>query len=122
MRIIVDTNVLISALVFDGRVLRLLEFLCESCYEVLVSEYIDSELRYNLFKKWPDRVEKIYAYCRAMNFIFCPSSPKLTGTLRDPKDIPVLSDALYNNADITLTGDKDFLESEIAHPLIYSAT
>lgn len=44
----------------------------------------------------------------------------MQGDLRDKKDIPVLSDALYHNADIIITGDKDFLEAELEKPLILS--
>lgn len=44
----------------------------------------------------------------------------MLGEVRDKKDIPVLSDAIFNQVDILLTGDKDFLESDIKHPLIYS--
>ena len=107
-------------MVFDGRVLRLLRFLLESCHDVIVSEYIDDEFRCNLFKKWPDKAEKIYSIYRSMNFLFYESTKKLTGTLRDINDVPVLSDALYHNADVILTGDKDFLESDITYPAIYS--
>lgn len=42
--------------------------------------------------------------------------------IRDKKDVPVLSDALFHNADIILTGDKDFLESDVEKPLIFSPT
>lgn len=55
-----------------------------------------------------------------MNFIHCHSTNEQLGSVRDKKDIPVLSDALYNNVDVLLTGDKDFLESEIKHPMIFS--
>ena len=120
MRILIDTNVLISAMVFDGRVLRLLEYLLQSCYEVLVSEYVDNEFRVNLQKKWPAKAETIYQNYRVMNFTFCESTPKLIGTLRDLKDVPVLSDAVFHKVDILLTGDKDFLESGITNPQIYS--
>lgn len=40
--------------------------------------------------------------------------------MRDAKDIPVLSDALYYQVDVILTGDKDFLEAELDKPIIYS--
>ena len=120
MKILVDTNVLISAMVFDGRVLRLLKFLIEACYDVLVSEYVDNEFHDKLLTKWPSKAEEIYTVLHNMNFIFCSSTQNLSGTLRDPDDIPVLSDAIYHNADIILTGDKDFLEAGIAQPLIYS--
>ena len=123
MKILVDTNVLISAMIFDGRVLRLLKHLLKFTHRninVLVSEYVDNEFKTTLSKKWPASVAKVYSDYRSMKFIFCESSPKLTGMLRDTKDIPVLSDAIYHDADIILTGDKDFLESGITRPLIYS--
>lgn len=53
-------------------------------------------------------------------FIFCPSTDKVLGDLRDKKDIPVLSNAIYYGVDILLTGDKDFLESNLTAPLIIS--
>ena len=123
MKIIVDTNVLVSAMIFDGRVLRLLEHLLKLKHRniyVLVSEYVDNEFRTTLNRKWPSSAEKVHTKYKAMGFIFCDSTPNLTGILRDPKYIPVLSDALYHNADIILTGDKDFLESGITYPAIYS--
>ena len=45
---------------------------------------------------------------------------KILGQLRDKKDIPVLSDAIYHGVNILLTGDKDFLETDIATPKIIS--
>ena len=38
--------------------------------------------------------------------------------LRDKKDLPVLRAALAADADILLTGDKDFTEAGITHPRI----
>ena len=123
MKILADTNVLISAMVFDGRVLKLLEYLLalqERNVYVLVSEYVDNEFLNTLLKKWPSRAWNIYREYRTMNFVFCESSTQITGTLRDVNDVPVLSDALYHDVDIILTGDRDFLEAGITRPLIYS--
>ena len=44
----------------------------------------------------------------------------MPSNLRDAKDIPVLSDALFHNADIILSGEKDFIEAELEHPLVLS--
>lgn len=40
--------------------------------------------------------------------------------IRDVKDKPILRAALSSNADLFLTGDKDFLESSIKDPRIIS--
>lgn len=120
MKIMLDTNVLISAFVFGGKAGKLMNMLLESEHELYVSEYIDNEFKDKLLLKWSDKAEKVYNLYRCLNIHFCISSHKLTGHLRDPKDIPVLSDALYHNIDLILSGDKDFLDAGLEKPLIYS--
>ncbi len=120
MKIMLDTNVLISALIFGGRTGNLLKQLFVSEHELYVSDYVDQELKSKLSLKWPHKAKKAYKLYRQLNFIFCPSTTEVLGKLRDCKDIPVLSDAIYHKVDIILTGDKDFLESEIKTPLIFS--
>ena len=120
MRILIDTNVLISAFVFGGNAGRLLSLLFETNYELLVSDYVDAEFKAKTEEKWPTKAEKIYALYKTLPFTFCESATILQGRLRDEKDIPVLSDALYNNVDVILSGDKDFLEADLEHPLVFS--
>lgn len=120
MRILIDTNVLVSALVFGGKAGALLNLLFERNHELLVSDYVDAEFKAILEMKWKEKAEKVYSLYHALPFVFCGSSPKQLGTLRDAKDIPVLSDAIFHNADIILSGDKDFIEAELEHPLIVS--
>ena len=122
MKIMLDTNVLISALVFGGKTGRLLSMLFDSEYELFVSDYIDKEFREKLKVKWPDKAETVYSLYRKMNINFCESTSVRQGSLRDEKDIPVLSDALYHKIDLILTGDKDFLEADLDNPTIYSPT
>ncbi|MBQ4235473.1 MAG: putative toxin-antitoxin system toxin component, PIN family [Treponema sp.] len=120
MRILIDTNVLISAFVFGGKAGKLFELLFESQHTILVSDYVDSEFKAKLFQKWPDKAEKVYSLYHTLPISFCQSSTELHGNLRDKKDIPVLSDAIFNHADIILSGDKDFLESALESPQIFS--
>ena len=120
MKIMIDTNVLISAFVFGGCAGKLFEILFESDYKLYISEYIDQEFKEKLELKWPNKAEKVYALYRMMNFNFCESTKQKLGDLRDEKDIPVLSDAIYHNIDIILTGDKDFLEADLDRPIIFS--
>lgn len=42
--------------------------------------------------------------------------------MRDVKDRPILRAAIAANADLILTGDKDFLESGIERPLSVTAS
>ena len=120
MKIMLDTNVLISALIFGGRASTLLKRLFESEHELYVSDYVDKEFKAKLEIKWPDKAQQVYELYHVMAFHFCESTVEQVGHLRDEKDIPVLSDALYHKVDMILTGDKDFLEANLDKPLIFS--
>lgn len=120
MRILIDTNVLVSAFVFGGKAGTLMHMLFESSHELLVSDYVDAEFKAILEMKWKEKSEKVYSLYHKLPFVFCGSSPMSMGNLRDAKDIPVLSDALFHHADMILSGDKDFIEAEIERPLVFS--
>ncbi len=120
MRILIDTNVLVSAFVFGGKAGTLMNMLFESSHELLVSDYVDAEFKAILEMKWKEKSEKVYLLYHKLPFVFCGSSPMPMGNLRDAKDIPVLSDALFHHADMILSGDKDFIEAEIERPLVFS--
>lgn len=121
MKIFIDTNVLISGFVFGGKTGELLKTLIRSEHELILSDYVDAEFKEKLIEKWPDKAEKLYDMLHSISaFHFVKSASETLGTLRDKKDVPVLSDALFHNADILLSGDKDFLESNIENPQIMS--
>ena len=120
MRVLLDTNVLISAFVFGGAAGRLLEKLFDGDFELLVSDYVEKEFCAKIEEKWPDKFDQVYSLYKELPFIFCESSSVCEGSLRDPKDIPVLSDALFHQVDVILSGDKDFLEADLEYPLVLS--
>lgn len=120
MKIMLDTNVLISAFVFGGQAGHLIKILFESEHELYVSDYIDQEFKDKLQDKWPRLSEEVYSLYHRLDINFCRSTEEILGKLRDVKDIPVLSDALYHHIDVILTGDRDFLEAKLEYPLIYS--
>lgn len=120
MKIMLDTNVLISALIFGGTPRQLIGKLLLIGHEIYISDYVENEFWNKIHLKWPQKEEDLRRAYQKMDFIHCPSTSEKLGEVRDKKDIPVLSDALYNNIDILLTGDKDFLESEIKRPIIFS--
>ena len=122
MKIMIDTNILISAFVFGGRIRHLVELLSVKQCEIYITKYIDTEFKRKLNDKFPEKRETAIIAYTQMNFTIYPSTDEVLGTLRDKKDIPVLSDAIYHNVDILLSGDKDFLESGIRRPKIISPT
>ena len=120
MRILIDTNVLVSAFVFGGQAGTLMKMLFESSHKLLVSDYVDAEFKAILEMKWKERSGMVYSLYHTLPFEFCESSPQQMGYLRDTKDIPVLSDALFHHVDVILTGDRDFIEAGLEQPLVFS--
>lgn len=120
MKIFLDTNVLISAFVFGGNIRKQLVELLDSKHEVCVSKYVDEEFRKKLFDKWNDIAEAVYSLYRKMDFVFYDSIDENLCSLRDKKDEPVLSDAIFYHADVLLTGDKDLLVANVERPVIIS--
>ena len=57
MKILLDTNVIISSIIFGGRSRKLLTYLLNSEHELYVSEYIDAEFKEKLLQKWPTKAD-----------------------------------------------------------------
>ena len=120
MKILLETNVLISAFVFAGKAGQLLEKLFDSDFELLVSDYVNKEFHDKLNEKWPNKASKVYELYRTLPFLFCSSSDTISAFLRDSKDNPVLSDTMVHKVNVILTGDRDFLEENLDYPQIFS--
>ena len=126
MKIMVDTNVVISAALFPGgRAAQAFFKAMLPPYEPLVCDYIVDELHRKFREKFPDRVTELEAFLyNALSFIKVVPTPETAvmaeDKVRDPKDRPILRSALDAHADLFLTGDKDFLESSITDPRIIS--
>ena len=112
MRVALDTNILVSALVTRGLSTDVIRLVLAK-HDLILTETILNELGQVLQKKFgvPDsRVEfvinKFQKYVRTQK-------SKFTGSLeliRDPDDRLVLTSVIEARADILITGDKDFLD------------
>ncbi len=124
MRVMIDTNILISAALFPGgRAAQALMKALQPPYHPVVCDYVIDELRRKFQEKFPHRVMELDAFLyHATRLIECVETPAVErleeAKLRDPKDRPILRAALNAHADLFLTGDKDFLESSITDPRI----
>ena len=122
MRVLIDTNVLVSAVLFPGGVTRqALACAVESDTDAIVCDYTISELHDVFERKFSDQVKllpRFMAYLSSgVTIVATPESPGLNEpTLRDPKDQPILSAARAFEVDLILTGDKDLLEAGLNRP------
>ena len=84
-------------------------------------------MRRIFYRKFPEKISALDAFLSlassTLEIIPIPISPyPLEEKIRDVNDRPILRAAIYANADILLTGDKDFLESGLQYPKIVTAS
>ena len=124
MRIMLDTNIFISAVLFPrGRTALALQKALTPPYEPVVCDYVIDELHRKFHEKFPNRITELDAFLYIVqgNMEVVPTPEEENPSevkIRDVKDRPILRAALNAHADLFLTGDKDFLESSLVDPRI----
>jgi len=126
MRILIDTNVLISTALNVGSI-------SSQAYTKAVSypnhgiicEQNVIELKRIFSNKFSDRLIALDNFlalaCTSLELVPMPNKRiSLETKIRDVNDRPILRAAVKAKVDIILTGDKDFLEAGIVSPRILS--
>ena len=121
MRIMLDTNVLLSAILFPSeRMNRMMRCIFEE-HRLVLSSFIVEELGYVIQRKFPTKAAAVDQMLAAMSYELVYTPRVMDQTLfeiRDPKDCPVLYTAIIEDVDILITGDKDFAEIQVERPEI----
>jgi len=110
VRVVIDTNVYISAVLFGGIPDQALEIIDKHRYLLCYSDFIISELRRTLGEKfsWENwRIEETLDYLFADAKKFNPDF--IPAISRDPKDNPIIACAMSAVANVIVSGDKDLL-------------
>ena len=122
MRVFIDTNILISAALNPGGT-PYNAYVKAVSYpnKGIISDTNMDELRRIFNRKFPNKLAALDTFLSiALMTIELVSTPEeqaeSEGRIRDVKDRPILRAAIAADADIILTGDKDFLESRIEKP------
>lgn len=122
-RLVLDTNVVLSALVFrSGAVVWLRAAWQAGSVRPLVSHDTASELlrvlAYPKFDLSADEREDLLAdYLPWCETVEIPAAPPAVPRCRDPLDRPFLELALIGGADALVTGDRDLLALKAAFPV-----
>ena len=124
MRVLIDSNVLFSAVYSNGSIPHQ-AFLkaVEPPYQCMICEQSFEEMRRAYNRKFPDKIGALERFIASalpvIEVIPVPSSTHPDeDEIRDPNDRPILRAAIRAGADIIITGDNDFLESAISNPRI----
>ena len=124
MRILIDTNVLISAALRANGV-PYQAYVKAASYpnHGLICEQNVDEMKRIFNKKFPKRLAALDKFLSlallTLELVPIPTDENMSESqVRDADDRPILRAAIEAQADVLLTGDKDFLESGLKNPMI----
>jgi len=126
--IMFDTNILVSAILnSQGVPSQAYKKAVEPPYQGLICEQTFEELRRVFNRKFPAKIPALEQFiAKALSVVKVVPKPafkySVEDKIRDLDDRPILRAAIKAKADIIITGDNDFLESNITHPKIMTAT
>lgn len=121
MRVLVDTNILFSALLFPQSVpARALLCVVEE-HELILCDRNVLELRDILRRKAPAFLPDADVLLAELSYELVPAVDYAEKLIRDAKDQPILNAAIVFGVDIILTGDKDFLSLDMEYPRCMTA-
>ena len=132
MRVVLDTNVLVSALLFrGGPPARLLAAWRLGAFELLVSDYLIDELSRTWMRlaarhqhkpaDLNDLLDTLRLRCALTPLDPAALMQATASGLCDPDDLPILAMLIGAGADFLVTGDKDFLALAQAYPILSPA-
>lgn len=121
MKILIDTNILISALLFPrSKPAKALLYAAER-HDIILCDRNLYELRDVLKRKAPNALPDAEILLAELSYELIPAVDYTEKLIRDAKDQPILNAAILSDVDIILTGDKDFLVLDITRPKCMTA-
>ena len=132
MRVVLDTNVLVSGLLYPGGPpSRLVAAWRSGAFELLLSEFLMEELSRTLAHLAPrlklpppdlgDFLDTLRLRCELVSLEPASLEQAATAGLRDPDDVPILAMLIGGGADFIVTGDKDLLALAGSYPILTPA-
>lgn len=111
VRVVLDTNIFISALVYGGVPEKVLRVILAKEIQVVVSPVLQAELIDIITKKFPLSLADMYLLEEEMQKSFVIVRPRIVlDVVRDKDDNKVLEAAVEGNCDFIITGDLDLLD------------
>lgn len=113
-KIVIDTNILISAIGFGGKPRIILYLAIDNKIQVFTSQILLAELEEVISKKFPRLGYELTLIRKRIIKRFIIVRPKKSlQIVRDPDDNRVLEAAVESKCSYIVTGDKDLLELKI---------
>ncbi len=116
MRVMLDTNVLVSAILFQSEEMsKMLETIIKE-HKLVLSSFVLDELKRVVSKKFGSKMPALDEFLANFSYelVYTPDNCQ-DGLfeIRDKMDYPVLYTAIIEDVDILVTGDKDIIGAEV---------
>jgi putative PIN family toxin of toxin-antitoxin system len=116
-----DTNTLVSAIVFNGKAITEIINTLEQEQLIVLCTYVLDELHSVITRKFPHKSNEMWRFLYQLQYELVYTPPNIQErlfTIRDDKDYPILYTAIKEDVDILVSGDKDFADIDIERPEI----
>ena len=121
MRIMMDTNVLISLLLFPNQQMnKMMEHIFNK-HKLVLSSFVLEEFKAVMERKFPNKTKSVDRLLSRLSYELVYTPEEINTSLfqiRDVCDYPVLYTVVIDDVDIFVTGDKDFCDVDIDRPEI----
>jgi len=119
MRVMVDTNVIVSAVYNPkSKPATVLRHVCEN-QELVLCDYIIAECYDVIIRKFPQHIIVFDKLLASLGYELV-AAPRKGLEMPDPKDSPILNAAIIADVDVIISGDKHFLSLDIERPQVLS--
>lgn len=122
MRILIDTNVIISAILYPASIPGKAVAKVLNNHKLVLCSFIIEELHRILSRKFKEKTEYLEEFLKKVTFELVDTPLVIDSTkyptIRDKGDLPILVSAITAEVDMIITGDKDFMGLGIEKPIV----
>jgi len=119
MKVVIDTNVIVSAVYNPkSKPAHVLRHVCEN-NELVLCDYIIAECYDVIMRKFPHHTGAFDKLLASLGYELV-AAPRGGLTMTDPKDSPILNAAITADVDVIISGDKHFLSLNMKRPGVCS--
>ena len=118
MRVMVDTNVLVSAVYNPNSTpARAVRDVCEN-HELFLCDHIVSECYEVIGRKFPQHTPVFDELLTSLGYSLVVAPRGHAASIADPKDAPILNSAILEDVDVIISGDNHFLSLDLERPKV----
>ena len=116
MKIMIDSNVLVSAIYNPNSMpARVVRHVCEN-HTLVLCDHIISECYDVLKRKFPQHIPALDKLLVSLGYDLVVAPREPSKLIADPKDAPILNAAILEGVDIIVSGDHHFTQLDIEQP------